>query len=62
MNRVELHQVALDRLVSLTTLQPDNEKAFFNLGMITMDEVCYGGIHEKGSGDVVSAVCVQRDR
>ena len=22
----------------------------------------YGEIHEKGSGDVVSAVCVQRDR
>jgi len=24
--------------------------------------VLYRGIHEKGSGDVVSAVCVQRDR
>ena len=40
MKRVELHQVAMDRLLSLTSLEPDNEKAFFNLGMITMDEVC----------------------
>ena len=24
--------------------------------------ICYRGIHEKGSGDVVSAVCVQKER
>ena len=30
--------MAIDRLLSLVSLQPDNEKAYFNLGMITMDE------------------------
>jgi len=38
LKQVENHQVAIDRLLSLVSLQPDNEKAYFNLGMVTMDE------------------------
>ena len=37
---VELHQTGIDRLLTLVNLEPGNEKAYFNLGMITMDEVC----------------------
>ena len=36
---VELHQTGIDRLLTLVNLEPSNEKAYFNLGMITMDEV-----------------------
>ena len=39
MGKVELHQTGIDRLLSLINLDPTNEKAYFNLGMITMDEV-----------------------
>ena len=45
MNLVELHQVGIDRLLTLVSLQPDNEKAYFNLGMITMDEVANQSIN-----------------
>ena len=39
LGKVELHQTGIDRLLSLINLDPTNEKAYFNLGMITMDEV-----------------------
>ena len=39
LGKVELHQTGIDRLLSLVNLDPTNEKAYFNLGMITMDEV-----------------------
>ncbi|XP_023344917.1 transmembrane and TPR repeat-containing protein CG4050 [Eurytemora carolleeae] len=38
LGKVELHQTGIDRLLSLINLDPTNEKAYFNLGMITMDE------------------------
>jgi len=33
-----LHELAHDRLLQLKELAPENERAFFNLGMLTMDD------------------------
>jgi hypothetical protein len=55
LGRTDLQQVAKDRLLALIRTQPQNERALFNLAMITMDEV--GNIssrsgyrHRYGSG------------
>jgi hypothetical protein len=55
LGRTDLQQVAKDRLLALLRTQPENERALFNLAMITMDEV--GSIssesgcrHRYGSG------------
>jgi hypothetical protein len=39
LGRTDLQQVAKDRLLTLLRTQPENERALFNLAMITMDEV-----------------------
>ena len=39
LGRADLQQVARDRLMALLRIQPQNERALFNLAMITMDEV-----------------------
>jgi hypothetical protein len=47
LGRTDLQQVAKDRLLALLRTQPENERALFNLAMITMDEV---GSISSGSG------------
>jgi hypothetical protein len=39
LGRTDLHQLAMDRLLTLLKVQPENERALFNLAMISMDEV-----------------------
>ena len=39
LGQADLQQVARDRLMALLRIQPQNERALFNLAMITMDEV-----------------------
>ena len=52
-----LHQLARGRLLQLKDLAPENERVFFNLGMLTMDD----GNLEEAEGWFKKAIILKKD-